>query len=129
MSHDPQPGPGGPNPPGVGPNPPLSQGDERLWATVAHVSIPFLGFIGSLIVWAVFKDRSGWLRESATEALNFSILYTIAQFIAVVLMVVVIGMLLLPLIGIAGLILCILAAIAANRGEPYRYPVNLRLVK
>ncbi len=93
------------------------------------MSIPFVGFVGPLIVWAVFKDRSGWLRESAVEALNFSILYTIAQLVAIVLVAVIIGMLLLPLIGIAGLILCILGAIAANRGEPYRYPVNLRLVK
>jgi uncharacterized Tic20 family protein len=133
MSHDPQLGPvgppTGPQPPGIGPHPPLSQGDERLWATVAHVSIPFVGFVGPLIIWLVFKDRSAWLRETVAEALNFSILYTIAQLIAVVLMVVVIGMILLPLIGIAGLILCILAAIAANRGEQYHYPVNLRLVK
>lgn len=134
MSHDPQPGPGGPHPTGpqptgTGPQPPLSQGDERLWATVAHVSTPFVGFVGPLIVWLVLKDRSVWLRETVVEALNFSILYTIAQLVAIVLLVVVIGMILLPLIGIAGLILGILGAVAANRGEQYRYPVNLRLVK
>jgi uncharacterized Tic20 family protein len=88
-----------------------------------------VGFIGPLIVWLIFKDRSAWLRESVAEALNFSILYTIAQLVAIVLLVVIIGMILLPLIAIAGLILGILGAVAANRGEQYRYPVNLRLVK
>ncbi len=88
-----------------------------------------MGFVGPLIVWLVLKDRSVWLRETVVEALNFSILYTIAQLVAIVLLVVVIGMILLPLIGIAGLILGILGAVAANRGEQYRYPVNLRLVK
>lgn len=144
MSHDPQPGPDGPpqngphqaGPHGTGPQhgvpgpqPPLTQGDERLWATIAHVSIPFVGFLGPLIVWLVFKDRSGWLRVTVAEALNFSILYTIAQCVSVVLLVVIIGMILMPLIAIAGLILCILAAMAANRGDSYHYPVNLRLVK
>ena len=36
---------------------------------------------------------------------------------------------LLPLIFIAALVLCIMAAIAANKGEAYRYPVNWRLIK
>ena len=31
--------------------------------------------------------------------------------------------------GVGALVLCILAAIASNKGEVYRYPVNWRLVK
>ena len=42
---------------------------------------------------------------------------------------VVIGAILLPLIFIGGLVLCILAAIASNKGEQYKYPVNWRLIK
>lgn len=135
MSQSPPPlGPGGPGPTGPGPqgpvpHPPLSPTDERLWATLAHLSIPFVGFLGPLIIWLVFKDRGAWLREAATEALNFSILYTIAQVASMVLIALVIGIVLLPLIALAVLVLCILAAVAANRGEQYRYPVNLRIVK
>jgi uncharacterized protein len=40
-----------------------------------------------------------------------------------------IGAILLPIVFIAALIFCILAAVAANRHELYRYPVNWRLVK
>ena len=105
----------------------MSPSDERLWATLTHISIPFFGLIGPLIAYLVFKDRSPWLKESATEALNFSILYTIAQVVSSILTVVVIGAILLPLIGIAALILCILAAIASNKGEQYKYPVNWRI--
>ena len=85
--------------------------------------------VGPLIAYLVFKDRSPWLKESTTEALNFSILYTIAQVVSSILTLVVIGGILLPLIGIAALVLCILAAIASNKGEQYRYPVNWRMVK
>lgn len=153
MSHDPRPGPGGADPysgqdpygpygqgpqaPGqpvvgpfaVPPTPPLSQGDARLWATIAHLSIPFFGFVGPTIVWFRFARRSDWLRDSTAEALNFAILYTIAQVVSALLIVVVIGALLVPLVGIAAVIACILAAMAANRGEQYRYPVNLRIVQ
>ena len=107
----------------------MSPSDERLWATLTHISIPFFGLVGPLIAYLVFKDRSPWLKESVTEALNFSILYTIAQVISSILVAVVIGGILLPLIGIAALVLCIMAAIASNKGEQYKYPVNWRLIK
>jgi len=108
---------------------PMSQSDERLWATLSHISIPFIGVIGPLIVYLVFKDRSAFLRDQATESLNFSILYTIAQIVASILTVVVIGAILLPVLFIGALILCIMAAVAANKGTAYRYPVNWRLIK
>jgi uncharacterized Tic20 family protein len=108
---------------------PLSQSDERLWATLSHISIPFFGFVGPLVVYLVFKDRSGWLKESSTEALNFSILVSLSTLVASLLTAVVIGVVLLPIIWVGAVILCILAAVASNRGEQYRYPLNWRLVK
>ncbi len=110
---------------------PMSQSDERLWATLSHISIPFIGVIGPLIVYLVFKDRSAFLKDQGTESLNFSILYTIAQVASWILTSVTIGILFfLPmLIFIAVLVFCIMAAIAANKGEAYRYPVNWRLIK
>ena len=36
---------------------------------------------------------------------------------------------LIVVVGIGWLVLSIMAAVAANRGEDYRYPVNLRLIK
>ncbi|MFT4166979.1 MAG: DUF4870 domain-containing protein [Microlunatus sp.] len=108
---------------------PLSASDERLWATLTHISIPFFGFIGPLITFLVFKDRDPWLKEATTEALNFSILYGIVQVISSILIAAAIGGILLPLFWIAALVLCILAAMATNKGEQYRYPVNWRLIK
>jgi hypothetical protein len=108
---------------------PLSPSDEKLWSTLSHISIPFIGLVGPLIVFLLFKDRGPFVRENAIESLNFSILYTVAQFASALLSVVLIGYVLLPVIGIVALIWCILAAVAANKGELYRYPVNWRLVK
>jgi len=107
----------------------MSPSDERLWATLSHVSIPFFGFVGPLVVYLALGERSAWLKANAVEGLNFAILYTVAQVVSVILVAVVIGGILLPLIGIAALVLCILAAIAANKGDFYKYPVNWRLIK
>ncbi len=43
-------------------------------------------------------------------------------------MVVLIGFVLLPLVAIWGIVMPIMAALAANKGEWYRYPLTLRLV-
>ena len=107
----------------------MSDSDERLWATLSHISIPFIGVIGPLIAYLAFKDRGAFIKSQATESLNFSILYTIAQVISSILVGVVIGAILLPIVFIGGLVLCIMAAMAANKGQDYRYPVNWRLVK
>jgi uncharacterized Tic20 family protein len=96
---------------------------------LAHLSIPFLGPVGPLVASRVFEDRSGWLGESALEALNFSILHTVVVVASSFLMVLLIGFALLPVAFVASLVLAILAAVAANLHELYRYPVNWRLVR
>jgi len=107
----------------------VAPSDEKLWATLAHISIPFIGFLGPLVTYLIYKDRSQWIKDNSVEALNFSILYSIAQVVSIILTAVVIGSILLPLIGIGALILCIMAAMAANKGDFYKYPVNWRIIK
>lgn len=125
-----QPQPGSmPPQPGPAPGAPVAQRDERFAAVAAHLSIPFFGFLGPLFVRLAFSGRSPWLKETIAEALNFSIVYSIAQVVSLLLVVMVIGVLLVPLVGIAALLCCILGALAAHRGELYRYPVNFAVVK
>ena len=75
-------------------------------------------------------QKSAYVRRQAVEALNFQITTYIAAIVSFLLVFVfLIGLVLLPIVGIGWLVLTIMASIAANRGEDYRYPVNLRLVK
>ena len=108
---------------------PVSESDEKTWGIISHISIPFFGFIGPLIAYLVYKDRSAWLKDVTTEALNFSILYSIVYVISVILTAVVIGLILWPLSFIVALIFCIMGTIAANKHEFYKYPVNVRFIK
>ena len=109
--------------------PPLSESDARLWSTIVHVLVPITGFVGPLLVWLLLRDRSRLVAANAAEALNFSILYSIAQLVAGALTVVVIGYVLLPVISVLVIVFAVLGAIAAGRGEEYRYPFNLAFVR
>jgi uncharacterized protein len=109
-------------------SPPLSDADQRTWATLGHIGGIVLGFIAPLVVWLVFKDRGRFVDEQGKEALNFQITVTIAYIVGTVLSVIGIGILILIGVWLAATILAIIAAVATNRGEAYRYPLTLRLI-
>ncbi|WNM25477.1 DUF4870 domain-containing protein [Demequina capsici] len=120
-----------PPPPPAAPQPaaPMSQSDERLYATLAHAGIILFGFLPPLIIWLIGKDRSAYVDRQAKEALNFSILVTIAYIVSSILVAVLIGIVLWLATIVVTLIFCIQAAIAANKGVDYRYPFNWRIIK
>lgn len=97
-------------------------------AAATHLLAIFTGFIGPLIIWFVARDDQPFVKHHAAEALNFQIVLLIASIISGLLILVLVGLLLLPLVLIGALVLEIMAAMAANRGEWYRYPINWRLV-
>ncbi len=98
-------------------------------SALSGVVIPFGNIIGPLVVWQIKKDTLPFAADQGKEALNFNITMLIAAFIGFLLTFVLIGLVLLPLIGIAWLVFTILAGIKANEGVAYRYPFALRLIK
>lgn len=140
--HDPPPsGPPPVEPPlGLEPSP-----EERQWAMFAHLSALLGGlltghwmgigcFIAPLIIWLLKKDTLPFVADQAKEALNFNITIAIVSAVLLLLTLVTFGfglILTVPvgiIVGIAWLILVIMAAIKANEGVAYRYPFALRLV-
>jgi hypothetical protein len=103
--------------------------DDRNLAMLAHLLGIVSGFVGALIIWLIKKDQSAFVDEQGKEALNFQITMLIAFVAAWILMFVLIGALLMPLLLIANLVFCILAAVAVSKGEHYKYPVAIRLLK
>jgi uncharacterized protein len=109
--------------------------DERQWGMFAHLSallgfiVPFGNLLGPLIIWQIKKNEMAFVADQGKEALNFQITVAIAVFVCILLMVIFIGFLLLPVVGIAALVLTVIAGIKANNGERYRYPFALRLIK
>ena len=122
--------------PGGYPGAAVNPSDERLWATLAHVgplvlgliSGGWLGWLATLIIYLMYKDRSPFIREHAAQALNFQIIVWIGVVVSYLLMFVVIGFFTIFVIAILAIIFPIMAAVAANRGENYTYPMTPRMI-
>ena len=78
--------------------------------------------------WRTRQEKDPYVRHHSAEALNFQITLFIGYLASFALMLVLIGFLTFFVVWIGGLVLMIMATMAANRGEWYRYPINLRLV-
>lgn len=96
--------------------------------TLAHVLGLLTGFVGPLILYFVVTPDQTFARDHVREALNFQITVLIGIIISGILAIVIIGFLGFLVIGILDLIWSIMAAVAANNGETYRYPVSIRLI-
>jgi uncharacterized Tic20 family protein len=103
--------------------------DDCNLGMLSHLLGIFTGFIGALILWVIKKDQSAFIGENAKEALNFQITLAIGWVIAMMLTAILIGVLLYPVLFIVNLVFCIIGAIAASKGELYKYPFAIRLVK
>ena len=102
--------------------------ESRNTAVFIWIGTIFLGFIPGLIVYLVKKDDP-YVLEQSKEALNWSITAIIGYIVGVVLTVVLIGALVMLAVGICHLIFCIMGAIATSKGDNFRVPFALRLIK
>lgn len=102
--------------------------DDKNIATITHLGGTVFSFIPGLLVWALKKDDSAYIADQAKEALNFQITVLIAQFVAGILALILIGFIFIGIIWLLNIVFCILAAISSSKGETYRYPFCLRLI-
>ncbi|WP_369069282.1 DUF4870 domain-containing protein [Kineococcus terrestris] len=121
----------------------MDPGSERTWALAGHLSwlaawLVGLPFLGPLVVFLVFKDRSRFVREHSAEALNLNIAMVVYSLVIGIITGIIafatlgIGSFLLVATGVPyliGLVLSIMAAVAASQGRAYRYPGIFRLVR
>ncbi|MEV7968386.1 DUF4870 domain-containing protein [Sphaerisporangium sp. NPDC088356] len=102
--------------------------DDTTLSMLAHLLGLLTSFMGPLILYLVKKDESPYVRDQSAEALNFQLTLFIAYAVCFVLAFFIIGILLMLVVWVGSLIFMIMAAVAANRGENYRYPMNIRFV-
>lgn len=128
LAHRSQPGPPFGQPsrpaPGVG-GAMASTADDRTMGVLCHVLSLFTGFLGPLIVWLIKRDQSPFVDHHGKQALNFCISMLIYWMIAFISLFVLIGFILLPVLFVWGIVMPIVAAASANRGELYRYPLTI----
>lgn len=123
---------------------------ERTYTTFQHLiglvsaldGMGFLGLIGAIIMWRIKAKESPFYDDHGREAVNFQIsllvyllgggiilglftAITLGIGIVITLPLIILGTIFLFVIRLIG---CIRGAIAANRGEYYRYPMCLRFL-
>jgi len=108
------------------PHQPMNESDARLWATLIHVGGIFFSVIPALIGYLMLKDRDPFVRDHAATALNFQLTVLIVATVATITFV---GVLLLPVVLIVDVIFSIIAALEANRGNSYVYPLTIRFIQ
>ena len=110
---------------------PSEQTNDRLWIILCHLSV-FIGagLILPLVVYLVVKkEYDSPIIPHAKEALNFHISLLIYAAVGTILLVVVVGIAVLFLVGLAAIVLPIVAALKASNDQLYRYPLTIRFVK
>ncbi|WP_238385246.1 DUF4870 domain-containing protein [Nesterenkonia muleiensis] len=110
----------------------LTREEDTRWAMISHFGA-VAGCVPSLIIHLLFRERGPFTAQESKEALNFTWPLT-------VIMLVFYGLAFIPSIaaiaGIGGVVVWAYMAVSGviggaecNKGRPYRYPVNLRLIR
>jgi uncharacterized protein len=108
---------------------PMRPEDQRLWATLVHVGGILFSFVPPLIGYLVLRDRGEFVKEHTRQALNFQLTMLIGYIGGAILTVVVIGGLISLATWVVVIIFGVQAAIAANQGRFFRYPLTIEFFK
>jgi uncharacterized Tic20 family protein len=132
--------PGGSGP-GKGTATATSPKDENTWSVLAHLSVflnlltGFLGPVGALVIWLMYKDRSPRVSFHALQSLWYQVAWmvilTVGWVVAGLLTVVLIGFLLFPvmiLLTVVPFVHMGYAAYKVSQGVDYRYPLVADLI-
>jgi uncharacterized Tic20 family protein len=128
--------------------PPLSPSDERTWGILTHVLALFAGFISALVIYILFKDRGPFVRAHVVTEWNFQLTLLLVDAVGFGLALSTfatigantsgpppglalffVGYFVVFASNILRLIFGIIAAVAAGKGQFYRYPIAIRFVK
>ena len=122
------------------PAPASAGGDDKTLAVLAHLSplialvlsAGWLSFLGPLIVWLIWRDRGGLVRNAAATSFNFNITIWLAFVIGWIcvftIILIPVALILFFVPGVLQLIFSILGAMKASRGEAFRYPFQVPIL-
>jgi uncharacterized Tic20 family protein len=116
--------------------PAISADDEKTWGVVVHAvpaaalvaSAGTLGFVASLVIYLMYKDRGPFVRQQAANSLNIQIMTLIGLVVSAVLMLLLIGFVLYPAVIVVAVVLHIVGAMKSSRGEWWNPPMVPRMV-
>ncbi len=112
--------------------------DARMWAMFCHLAglcalIPIVpvigGVIGPLLIWQIKKENNPFIDEQGKEAVNFQISMLMYFLASIFLCIVCVGAFLVVATIFVFFVFLLIAAVKANNGYHYRYPLTIRFIK
>ena len=103
---------------------------DRNYSIAIHLA-PLAGFaffpfiFTPMVLWAVRKDQSAFNDDHGREMTNALLSFLLYHLVAII---TVIGIVALPVLYVIGIINLIRGAMAAGRGEYFRYPMTVRFI-
>ena len=131
----------------------MSKQNDHNNAFLLHLSaffgyiFPFGAIVEPLVIWELNKRKSEFMDQNGKEAINFNLsylLYTMILGLSIVPFVLRIALedfqhldlfgivsvgSLIGILAIVKFVLIIVAALKANRGEVYKYPLTIKFIK
>jgi uncharacterized Tic20 family protein len=108
---------------------------ENSYCMLMHLSlfagavVPGAGLALPIVMWAINKDESQVIDQHGKNIFNFLISMLIYVFASILLTIIIIGIIPLIAIVIASIVLPIIAAVKANDGKYWPYPLCIRFFK
>ena len=135
-----EPTPGGPYGDRSGQPVPVDS-EHRTAAALAHassliamvISAGWLSFVGPLVMWLIYKDRSPFVRQAAAGSFNFNLGLWIMSIVGWIFILTVIGLpiglILLAVSFLAQIIGHVIGTVRATQGRTINYPFQLRVLR
>lgn len=106
--------------------------EENTYLTLMHLSqfggfiVPGLGFIIPIVMWLVNADKSEAVNMHGKNIANFMLSMIIYAVVSAILCLLLVGFVMLAALVVIEIVFIILAAVKANRGEYWPYPITIR---
>lgn len=104
---------------------------ENEWAMMLHLSqfagyiAPLLGFIVPILIWQILKEDLPSLDRHGRIVMNWLISSLLYAVLCVILSFALIGIPLLVILAVLAIVFPIIAALKANAGEEWEYPLSI----
>jgi Uncharacterized protein conserved in bacteria len=91
--------------------------------------VPLTNIIAPVALWMIWRERDPYVDAQGREAINFQLTILIYLFASLLLTVLLVGFFLVIMLFIFHIAFMTAAAVHASRGEHFRYPMILRLIR
>jgi uncharacterized Tic20 family protein len=113
--------------------PAMNQHEINQWCMFMHLGllagyvVPFGGLVVPIVLWQLKKDVSPQIDQHGRMVASAMVAFVLYGILALILCLVLVGFVLLPAVGICGVVFPIIGGIKANDGEYWPYPLVPKL--